>query len=560
MKKIIIITFFAVLVFISCVDTKTEIIEGSNQVIQGICKKDVSYIQSLIGVIFEKKGIDASNLLDKDIQIVDYEMKAINKSNEIWEVFYNIKTENEAIHVKIEWKKQPKEWLVSDIKIINPDEITSYMSDDLITQIDAVCVKLVKGDYKELYGLIADDFGEQAGYKIGSAEALLDYLEYEFSFFQPQFNTYEILNLSKISASGDDEVIVEFNKGQPGSFRLGLNFDDKLRLSGLYCIEFEHAKEGIITQLSLNNVEDYYQEDEISESYSLENKEHLESAEIYSAHVYEYLASNNYKMLYVMMDDFVRSKLSFNQFTRYMTLMRKRSFTKNLDTYLGAILDINISYDEPTFMLSANGYVKDSFEHQFMTKEDAQLKHGFTAYIEVNEDVISSDDPDSISNDLIGLVLNSASLYEINSEYYQTLSDEEQMNYYVPQLDGTSLEYSDQDNHNMRLEKSFELIKALKYKDFDALWSIESYHTGLENIDELKEYYDLQVKLIGSFNSIYLPIQGYPYLMTGQFIVEFAFVDQNDQLSKLMITFDSDNRILSYDVMNVKRRNYEENN
>lgn len=558
MKKIIIMTFFMFLVFVSCVDIKAEINEKSNQIIQGVCKNDSSYINPLVGVIFDKKNIDITTLINRDIEIVDYEMKSIVKSNEIWEVLYTVMTESEPFDIKIKWQMQPKEWLLSDIKILNSDDVTSYMSDELIVQVNAICESLINGEYRELYNFMSDDFGKLAGYKISSADALAEYLRFEFSFFQPRFDTFKISHWSKITVSGDDEIIVKFNEEQSDSFRLAINLDNNLKLTGLYCIEFEHAKEGVIAQLSLNDVEDYYHGEEINKAYHTNNKEHIESADLYAAYVYEYLASDNYKMLYIMMDDLVRRQLSFNEFTRYITLMRKRSFTENLDVYLGGMLDININYDETTYMMSSNGYVKDSFKHTILPKDNAKLKHGFNAYIELNQEVMVDDDPDSISNDLIGLILNSASLYEINPEYFLTLSENEQMSYYIPLLSGSSLEHTEQENHDIRLKKSFELIRALKAKNFEALWAIESYHTGFESIEEFKEYYELQVKLIGSFNSIYLPIQGYKYLMTGQFIVEFAFVDQNDQLSKLLIAFDSDNKILSYDVMNVKRRSNEE--
>lgn len=352
----------------------------------------------------------------------------------------------------------------------------------------------------------------------------------------------------KIVESGDDEVLVVVNKDQPGEFRLGVVMNADLKLSGIYCIEFEHAKKGIIGQLP-NNIESYLSE---SERESISNEKY-QMASHYTAYVMEYLMNHDYPKLYQILNESIREKISLEAFTRYITLMRKRSFTEDIDVYLGAMIDMEIDYDEATFMMSGNGYTKGTYRHMILDKENAVIRHGFNAYIEVNRDVVAGDNPESIESDLSGIVLHSASLYEINPEYFNTLTEEEQMNYYIPVLNGSSVIQSPKENKSIRMEKAFELIEALKYEDFDKLWAIESYHTGFDSVEELKEYYELQVKLVGSFNSIFMPIKGYDYLMTGQFIIEFAFVDQNEQLSKLLIAFDSDNQILSYDVMNVKR-------
>lgn len=198
MKKLIIVTVFVTLFLVSCESHQEKVQKGSDEVIQAIYEENLSRIESLLGVMFEKNEQSLDEIFNHNLNIITYEMLSSELSNEIWKFAYIIHTESTSYTLTIEWQRQPKKWLISSLSLKDFDDITAFMSDELIEQVENVCSYLTESNYSKLYQIIADDFGEPAGYLIDSEKGLVSYIENEFSFIQPKFNSFEIMYWSKL--------------------------------------------------------------------------------------------------------------------------------------------------------------------------------------------------------------------------------------------------------------------------------------------------------------------------------------------------------------------------
>lgn len=535
MKRLSMVLLVLVLTssLVACYQEEKKVTTTSDKVMLLIKAENIEAVEPYLGILYESSSRHMDDLFQEIGTIQSVKRDRVIVQDSQYSVRYAL-TGEDNYFVTLTWEKQPNDWLVSEIDWVQGDKIVNYMPETLIEKSQEVYQWLALNDYQKLYNMMAKDFGEPAGLNISSVEALEAYLTQEFSFIRPRFYNYEIDYWSVLEGSKDDEVLITVNKDRAGTFRLGLAFDDDFMLTGIYCIEFEHAKAGILQLLSLD-------------SENIE-KPSIDSAVQLPAYVIDYLKNNQYDEIYRLLDASIQKRINEKAYRDYLVLMKKRAYASDIDTYIGTFVeayeDIQLS-----LMSYSNGYVSDVFTPTIEEKENAIIRHGFNAYMEMKPSVYVTDNPEDLGEDLYGIALQAASLYEVNESYYETLNEQEQNSYYVPILSGRMNDYTPEENAMIRLEKAYELIEYLKYEEFDLLWQIESYQTGFENQNEYITYYQLQSQLIGTFNSIYVPLKDYNYLMTGQFVLEFLMVNDQNIPSRLIVAFDANHEILSYDVI-----------
>ena len=83
---------------------------------------------------------------------------------------------------------------------------------------------------------------------------------------------------------------------------------------------------------------------------------------------------------------------------------------------------------------------------------------------------------------------------------------------------------------------------------------IESKYTAFKDISEFKRLLELQKKVVNSFNGVYRPVSGYHWMITGQFILEYAFMTYEGDLNKLIISFDQNNEIMDFNFVRAPRK------
>lgn len=282
------------------------------------------------------------------------------------------------------------------------------------------------------------------------------------------------------------------------------------------------------------------------------------SADRYAGHVSTFLSEENYEMLYGMFSNKIDFPLSFKSFVSYINLMLERCFVESQISVIGTFVDFQPGYDETFFETNTLIATDGSGVPTIFKKENAVIQPGINLILNIASDVTVGDAIKSIRRDIYGIGMTYVDTYQLNGQYFDTLSTEDKNEYYVPILKGIATTLTQEENDLMRLENSRDLIQALTYGDKDRLWAIESYHSGFKTRTSYESFLSLQEEIVGSFNGIYVPVHGSEFLITGQYILEYIFLTHESDLNKLIITFDSDNKILSYDVMNVVRREYDE--
>lgn len=547
-------------ILVACHTKKVDLEMPSNLIIQNACKNQNELSLSYLGIKYDMLNeVDINNLSGLLVNVRDYHLTDMKDEDEIKLYKYTVETSDTSYAVTIEWQQQPDDWLVSYIKWTENVSNNDYgydINQDLIDRTLLILEALSAKDYDTVYEFTAVDFGYLASFFIENKEDLIIYLEDEFYFLDPIYKTFDIEHWSVDNITGNDAILVAVNKGLPGEFHLNVLLNEDLEMTGIYSLEMEVAKGSILFRLPVNDYSKYYDGSNYTVDFEEKNRKHITSVDRYAAHVSAFLYDGNYQMLYSMMSDKIDFSLSYEAFETYINLMLERCFVESPHMAIGTFTDFKYEYDELFFDSSNIVPITGQGPTTIGEKNNTVIQPCINLMIDIAVD----DGIDSIKRDIYGIGMSYADIYQLNEPYYYSLTPEDQNEYYVPVLEGISTVLTQEENDVMRLEKARQLIKALKYKNMDELWQIESYHSGLKTKESYETFYKLQEEIIGSFNGIYVQSNGYDYLMTGQYHLEFVFLTHEGKLSKLIVTFDSHNEILSYDVMNLVRKGYYETN
>jgi len=540
LKRIVcsLIVIFVIPILVSCQTDKNKLEILSNEIIRKMIESDTIDISEYQGVRFQtrhdKEYLD--EISDALNNITNYKFQTVNESETQIEYTFLLNSLNKEIQFKIIWEKQPYKWLIADIVFTESDEILSQIPTYISERVLLLCSYLKSNNLDKIFDYTSKSFGASLDLHINSSSALKKYIETEMAFIQPRYGDYKIIFWSKEDDTSNDIVTVAFNEEKKGEFHVNFILNKELELIGLYCVEFEEAKDSILASLPTQDASYYYNSEGLLEAYEKKHHGNIESSKALAHESINQFGSSNYKRLYSMMSREYQSKMNFDEFTTYLDLMKRRCSISQIVIYHGSIFEVEVDYDVQNYLLYGNG--------KYMMSDSEE--YGFTSFIEVKEDVVVTDDRSLIKDDILSFFVCPSKKYNVefnDSGVYNT----------EPVLEGKSIYQSDDENYSDRVEALNNLIQALKYQDYDALWEIEKNSLGFKTKEESISFINLQEKIIGSFDSIYAMNNGYSYHMTGQFNIEVAFITRDQELGKLIVTFDDNNKIVSYNVAAIYR-------
>lgn len=537
MKKIIaaISVVFILIIGIFMIASKEDYAETSTLILQQIIKGDYETFEDRFGVRYSKNIEDGGipyNLLEEKIgDIYDFEYRDSKITNTSKTYIYIIQTEHKNYFIQMVWEKQPRKWMIASLDIVKPDDsIPSKVDEALVHEImDA----LIDSDFETLFDYCSSDFGQAIDLDVKKAEDLKMYVENHFYFTKPRFINYMITELYYDQNKNKNTCLIGVNQGYSHSFNLKLLFDNSNALTGLFIVELDKITDDVIFNLSTDVTEG------TDAAYN--------SANIMLADEQYNLYMNDLNVMYANMSTVFRQSLTIDEFKSYLSHMINRTGLKNMTMKWAQFTDWNEDYDLNHY--SGRHIIEhDDQLYPKWISEKEPLK--IMSYLNLYNDI--SVDKDDLT--IEGLFFSRVDIYGTDMEVYSSLNDIDQQELYVPINLGLSSTLTEDENSKMRFDEANRLIDALIHEDYDTLWDIESKYTAYTDISELKKLLELQKKVVHSFNGAYRPVKGYDWLITGQYIMEYAFMTFDGDLNKLIISFDQDNEIMDFNVLRVPRK------
>lgn len=559
MKKIVLvlILIIGVIGFFIYQNKNDEFLSKSEEIVRNISKDQFELSEAYLGAVYFKT-IDEGSSSMSDIKqrlgkIFDYEFVQVKDLKYAKEYVYKLQLENSTQEIMISWEKQPKDWLVAGVNTVSslPVPVENIHYERVLHIVES----LSEGDYEAIYQVCSPNFGEVAGLKINNANDFSNYIINELSFIKANIYSYEIIFEETINETNEKRITVAINEGNTDYYRLVFLIDETNLLTGLYIKEHHDIQDSMLFKMPSGDLSSVYKDGYMIDSFKESIDEHYTSAVRYAGHYQYFYINNDYKKMYTMLKDPLRNRFTFDEFVAYVDIMKKRVSIEFLRNELAEFVDYNMVYDKPHYStrLIVAGDMSKDLKRNIVEKSNVVLKDYCNFVLDLDEQVIVNDSEESINNDIDGFYLTRVSSLESNKALYESLSVEEQNHIFVPENIGISAELSLEENREMRFDKIDGLIKAIKHKEYESLLTIESRYSGLETIEDVKLLMYYQEMVVGSFTGIYIPVRGYNWLMTGQYIMEYAFLNYEGQLNKLIVTFDFDNEIMDYNVLVIPR-------
>lgn len=540
MKKIIIslcVVIVLIVTIITIVNQKENYQETSSLILQKIIKGNYEEVEGYFGIRYFKNvdegGQSYESLRDKVGQVIDYSFKDDNISKKQKKYTYEIKSKMENYTVNILWEKQPNKWLIADIEAFLQEETnhdTSLYDDDLV---DDIMYALIEGDYEKLYEYCSSDFGSIINENIVTSIDLREYIETHFYYTKPRFNEYVIKQWHYDEKINQNICEITINPGYSYSFNLKIIFDKSKKMTGLYIVELDQLNDKRIFNLSTDPTEEKVEiYDSIAEFLSSEKRN---------------LVMEDLNSIYADMSNVFRNSMTIDEFKEYVSIMTKR-IGLDKKTFQGAyFLDWNSDYDSNHY--TCRQIIKSENYPDFKwisEKDDLEI----ISYINLFNDISYKNDEVNIE----GLFLSRVDAYQTDDDLYSKLNESKKQEIYIPLNVGISKDLTENENSKMRFDKANILIDGLIHEDYEILWAIESKYTALNDVSELKELIEYQKKIVKSFQGAYRPVKGYEWIITGQYILEYAFMTYEGHLNKLIISYDQDNEIIDFNVVRVPRK------
>lgn len=562
LKKILIVIsvlFFVATILISLLivknNKKNQNIKSAEEIISAICKNEYNIAEKFLGPIYYKNIEDDEKLSIEKIgeslnDILDYSFDGKVKKNNKEYITYKIILSNQTLGVKLIYSKQPKEWLIEEVELLKEKkeadiEITSEILNFEISE--KIVAAVANKDYKTVYSHCDESFGAIIGYKFPDYESLEYFVLSEFDFMKSKYKTFEIIE-SKVIPLSYLRVEVAINPGESGEFTLILLYSliNKDKLIGMFIKEINDIKsEGFIFDIYTKSVDG--KSKEINEKGSINYSMFLQSA----------YANNNNKLIYAAMTKEFRNRLTYNEFETYLELMQKRVIVMPNGEEMFPISEFINVYDKTFYRVNTSSY-KDleykKIKNRIPEKDFVNIVNTIDILLDVQNDVILGDTSEDIQSKVSNIFFRRTCSYIRNDE--ELGSDVDLFELHTVENKGKSKDLTEDENTFERSYKASELIIALKFKDYEKLWEIESINTGFDNVDEMVKLIELQEKIVGTFEGIYLPIRKNLLLSSGIIEMEYAYETPEGLLNSIIITFDYDNEILDFNVSQLEKEKY----
>lgn len=325
--------------------------------------------------------------------------------------------------------------------------------------------------------------------------------------------TFEVLNsqeyLKKVNPLNNE---VHFG-GHNDDYQLMMKFDDQLNLKELILPELEKIKlSGLIYSDHFLKTSDFY-----DTSYSMKKEvkdkyaKHLKASYDLAFNFSNELFLNRFKNAYFMLDDEIINNMSFDEFQAIYYLQKKKLGldSKEPDVFYTYVhLDYHVPFivTELYYTLpETNDYLKMLIEVQFNMEND--------------------------SNDAISKIQNfyfeRVNMIDINNDF-----------------DGLTISEAEQRN-----SICLKLIDSLKNNRLNELHEIYINNISFE---EFVELHNLQIKVYGDLDGLYIPIVSrMPTQVRTSSTSEYVIKTSDDKYKKLIVYFDKNNELLSYDIARV---------
>lgn len=516
----------------------------SEKVVQGVIKNDQESIATVLGPLYYKNITKESNLeqIHKKLnEVMDYTFESIEKSKQFKKYKYSLQTRDGNYDLFILFSKQPKKWLVEKIYIENNKKVkqnkiieknkSSFYLDEESSLEDFPNKKIVKRlvesladkDYGTIYNYCSESYANRLGFVVENAYQLEVISEIDLNIVPIKYDKYRIKDYFFEEETENLGIIVEVISDEGMTNHLVFLFDGPKsdKLIGIYSEEHEFFKDSLLYSLD-------YDENLDSRITVKEYEEEYNDALTYMWELYDYYSAGNFKVIYGSMTDNIRKRLTHYEFSEYMRLLNKRVDVKK-ELYIDQINITKKNFiDEPTMRFDFD--IEDGKIEASSAKKEYITLHLDTGNTSISTMSYESSAKESV---ITGIYLN--------RYYYAEESNEEILNAY----------YANDQNYEERDKKIRELIKALRYKDYDYLWKVESKHSGLDNKEEFVKLLQLQEKIVGSFNAGYREVKIGSNIDSNRLEVCYVFETFDGNLNNLIIGLNLENEILDFNVVNI---------